>query len=174
MQELMAMVPLAEVQSSRTQRPTAGSSYPYVDITVGDMNAQRVVQLQLEQVQTSHTSNVFHRPSQQTCVVSSAEPGAVSSYCHAGGEHDVCARKKAHSATQWNHCVVAHSHTLPNNKSVSALTHTLPDVWTPGDHQVSSPFTLESPDQKLWIWVFHNIFLLSLSCTLSDSTNVVN
>ncbi|XP_023814203.1 unconventional myosin-XV-like [Oryzias latipes] len=47
--ELMAMVPLAEVQSSRTQRPTAGSSYPYVDITVGDMNAQRVVQLQLEQ-----------------------------------------------------------------------------------------------------------------------------
>ncbi|KAM6939466.1 LOW QUALITY PROTEIN: unconventional myosin-XV [Xenentodon cancila] len=47
--ELMAMVPLVEVQSSRTQRPTAGTSYPYVDLTVGDMNTQRVIQLQLEQ-----------------------------------------------------------------------------------------------------------------------------
>ncbi|KAI9525402.1 hypothetical protein NQZ68_005948 [Dissostichus eleginoides] len=47
--ELMAMVPLVEVQSSRTQRPTAGSSYPYVDLTLGDTNTQRVVQLQLEQ-----------------------------------------------------------------------------------------------------------------------------
>ncbi|XP_068177193.1 unconventional myosin-XV [Antennarius striatus] len=47
--ELMAAVPLVEVQSSRTQRPTAGTSYPYVDLTLGDMNTQRVVQLQLEQ-----------------------------------------------------------------------------------------------------------------------------
>ncbi|KAI4832816.1 hypothetical protein KUCAC02_015760, partial [Chaenocephalus aceratus] len=47
--ELMAMVPLVEVQSSRTQRPTAGSSYPYVDLTLGDTSTQRVVQLQLEQ-----------------------------------------------------------------------------------------------------------------------------
>ncbi|XP_029006805.1 unconventional myosin-XV [Betta splendens] len=47
--ELMAVIPLAEVQSSRTQRPTAGASYPYVDLTVGDMNTQRVIQLQLEQ-----------------------------------------------------------------------------------------------------------------------------
>ncbi|XP_075318584.1 unconventional myosin-XV [Odontesthes bonariensis] len=47
--ELMAMVPLAEVQSSRTQRPTAGTSYPYVDLTLGDVNTQRVIQLQLEQ-----------------------------------------------------------------------------------------------------------------------------
>lgn len=46
----MAVVPLVEVQATRTQRPTAGTSYPYVDITVGDMSAQRVVQLQLEQV----------------------------------------------------------------------------------------------------------------------------
>lgn len=46
----MAAVPLAEVQATRTQRPTAGTSYPYVDITVGDMSTQRVVQLQLEQV----------------------------------------------------------------------------------------------------------------------------
>ncbi|XP_027873817.1 unconventional myosin-XV [Xiphophorus couchianus] len=47
--ELMAAVPLVEVQGSRTQRPSAGTSYPYVDLTVGDMNTQRVIQLQLEQ-----------------------------------------------------------------------------------------------------------------------------
>uniref|UniRef100_A0A3B3XS65 Myosin XVAb n=1 Tax=Poecilia mexicana TaxID=48701 RepID=A0A3B3XS65_9TELE len=48
-QELMAAVPLVEVQGSRTQRHSAGTSYPYVDLTVGDMNTQRVIQLQLEQ-----------------------------------------------------------------------------------------------------------------------------
>ncbi|XP_056890902.1 unconventional myosin-XV [Takifugu flavidus] len=47
--ELMSVVPLVEVQSSRTQRPSTGTSYPYVDLTLGDMNTQRVVQLQLEQ-----------------------------------------------------------------------------------------------------------------------------
>uniref|UniRef100_A0A1A8Q226 Myosin XVAb n=1 Tax=Nothobranchius pienaari TaxID=704102 RepID=A0A1A8Q226_9TELE len=47
--ELMIVVPLVEVQSTRTQRPSAGTSYPYVDITLGDMNTQRVIQLQLEQ-----------------------------------------------------------------------------------------------------------------------------
>ncbi|XP_015244993.1 PREDICTED: unconventional myosin-XV-like [Cyprinodon variegatus] len=47
--ELMAVVPLVEVQSSRTQTPTAGTSYPYVDLTLGDINTQRVIQLQLEQ-----------------------------------------------------------------------------------------------------------------------------
>ncbi|KAM7010125.1 LOW QUALITY PROTEIN: unconventional myosin-XV [Tautogolabrus adspersus] len=47
--EPMGVVPLVEVQSSRTQRPTAGTSYPYVDFTVGDMSTQRVIQLQLEQ-----------------------------------------------------------------------------------------------------------------------------
>lgn len=50
LQELMAAIPLVEVQGSRTQRPSAGTSYPYVDLTVGDMNTQRVIQLQLEQV----------------------------------------------------------------------------------------------------------------------------
>ncbi|CAL8330796.1 unnamed protein product [Merluccius merluccius] len=47
--EILLVVPLSEVQSTRTQRPTAGTSYPYVDLTLGDMNTQRVVQLQLEQ-----------------------------------------------------------------------------------------------------------------------------
>lgn len=46
----MSVVPLVEVQSSRTQRPSTGTSYPYVDLALGDMNTQRVVQLQLEQV----------------------------------------------------------------------------------------------------------------------------
>lgn len=42
--------PLKEIQSTRTQRPTANSSYPYVEIALGDVVAQRTMQLQLEQV----------------------------------------------------------------------------------------------------------------------------
>lgn len=42
--------PLKEVQSTRTQRPTSGSSYPYVEIMIGDLLNQRIMQLQLEQV----------------------------------------------------------------------------------------------------------------------------
>lgn len=59
------MVALVEVQSSRTQRPTAGTSYPYVDLTLGDINTQHVIQLQLEQVlestvkHASHISNIM-------------------------------------------------------------------------------------------------------------------
>lgn len=56
-QELMVVVPLVEVQSSRTQRPTSGTSYPYVDLTLGDMNTQRVIQLQLEQVSSKLQRN---------------------------------------------------------------------------------------------------------------------
>ncbi|KAM8960363.1 unconventional myosin-XV [Pelodytes ibericus] len=47
--ELVVTFPLKEIQSTRTQRPASGFSYPYVDITVGDMMSQRVTQLQLEQ-----------------------------------------------------------------------------------------------------------------------------
>ncbi|XP_029914219.1 unconventional myosin-XV [Myripristis murdjan] len=47
--EAMARFPLKEVQSTRTQRPTSGSSYPYVDIMIGDLLNQRIIQLQLEQ-----------------------------------------------------------------------------------------------------------------------------
>lgn len=49
-QEAMVRFPLKEVQSTRTQRPTSGSSYPYVEIMIGDLLNQRVIQLQLEQV----------------------------------------------------------------------------------------------------------------------------
>ncbi len=38
------------IQSAHTQRPSAGSSYPYVDILIGDLTNHRVTQLQLEQV----------------------------------------------------------------------------------------------------------------------------
>lgn len=38
------------VQSAHTQRPSAGSSYPYVDILIGDLTNPSVTQLQLEQV----------------------------------------------------------------------------------------------------------------------------
>lgn len=41
---------LKEIQSTRTQRPTASSSYPYVEIALGDVTTQRTMQLQLEQV----------------------------------------------------------------------------------------------------------------------------
>lgn len=54
------MVPLVEVQSSRTQRPSTGASYPYVDLTLGDMNTQRVVQLQLEQVSDKLKQQMLH------------------------------------------------------------------------------------------------------------------
>lgn len=49
-QEVMVRFPLKEVQSTRTLRPTSGSSYPYVDIMIGDLLNQRITQLQLEQV----------------------------------------------------------------------------------------------------------------------------
>ncbi|KAF6299170.1 myosin XVA [Rhinolophus ferrumequinum] len=47
--ELMVKFPLKEIQSTRTQRPTASSSYPYVELTLGDVAAQCTMQLQLEQ-----------------------------------------------------------------------------------------------------------------------------
>ncbi|XP_059682320.1 unconventional myosin-XV [Gavia stellata] len=47
--EPVAKFSLKEIQSTRTQRPTAGSSYPYVEITLGDLLAQSITQLQLEQ-----------------------------------------------------------------------------------------------------------------------------
>ncbi|XP_030916920.1 unconventional myosin-XV [Geospiza fortis] len=47
--ELMAKFSLNEIHSTRTQRPTAGSSSPYVEITLGDLLAQGITQLQLEQ-----------------------------------------------------------------------------------------------------------------------------
>ncbi|XP_054616352.1 unconventional myosin-XV isoform X2 [Dunckerocampus dactyliophorus] len=47
--EAMVRFPLKEIQSTRTQRPTSGSSYPYVELMIGDLLSQRVTQLQLEQ-----------------------------------------------------------------------------------------------------------------------------
>ncbi|XP_068102481.1 unconventional myosin-XV [Hyperolius riggenbachi] len=47
--ELMVAFPLKDIQSTRTQRPAPGLSYPYVDVLLGDMTSQRVTQLQLEQ-----------------------------------------------------------------------------------------------------------------------------
>ncbi|KAK2492703.1 hypothetical protein MC885_002875 [Smutsia gigantea] len=47
--ELMLKVSLKEIQSTRTQRPTASSSCPYVEMVLGDTAARHTVQLQLEQ-----------------------------------------------------------------------------------------------------------------------------
>ncbi|XP_025938746.1 LOW QUALITY PROTEIN: unconventional myosin-XV [Apteryx rowi] len=47
--EPVAKFSLKEIQSTRTQRPTAGSSYPYVEITLGDLLSRGITQLQLEQ-----------------------------------------------------------------------------------------------------------------------------
>ncbi|KAK7166705.1 hypothetical protein R3I93_006462 [Phoxinus phoxinus] len=47
--EMQVKFQLRLVQSAHTQRPSAGSSYPYVDILIGDLTNHRVTQLQLEQ-----------------------------------------------------------------------------------------------------------------------------
>ncbi|KAJ8413507.1 hypothetical protein AAFF_G00080140 [Aldrovandia affinis] len=47
--ELMVKFPLKEVQSTHTQRPSVGASFPYVEIMLGDLTSQRITQLQLEQ-----------------------------------------------------------------------------------------------------------------------------
>ncbi|XP_068765068.1 unconventional myosin-XV [Struthio camelus] len=47
--EPVAKFSLKEIQSTRTQRPTAGSSYPYVEIALGDLLSRGITQLQLEQ-----------------------------------------------------------------------------------------------------------------------------
>uniref|UniRef100_A0A4W3JGV5 Myosin XVA n=1 Tax=Callorhinchus milii TaxID=7868 RepID=A0A4W3JGV5_CALMI len=47
--ELMVNFPLKQVQSTRTQRLATGSSYPYVEIKLGDLMSQRTTQLQLNQ-----------------------------------------------------------------------------------------------------------------------------
>ncbi|KAM9305752.1 LOW QUALITY PROTEIN: unconventional myosin-XV [Gastrophryne carolinensis] len=47
--ELVVTFPLKDIQSTRTQRPAPGFSYPYVDVLLGDMTSQRITQLQLEQ-----------------------------------------------------------------------------------------------------------------------------
>ncbi|XP_030742377.1 unconventional myosin-XV [Echinops telfairi] len=63
--ELMVKFPLKDIQSTRTQRPTANSSYPYVEIALGDVAAQRPMQLQLEQglelcrVVAAHVENLL-------------------------------------------------------------------------------------------------------------------
>ncbi|XP_062999566.1 unconventional myosin-XV [Elgaria multicarinata webbii] len=57
---------LKEIQSTRTQRPSAGSSYPYVEIMLGDLMSQRITQLQLEQglelcrVIATHMESLLH------------------------------------------------------------------------------------------------------------------
>lgn len=60
LQELMVKFPLKEIQSTRTQRPTASSSYPYVEIALGDVAAQRTMQLQLEQVGPAPRTQTCH------------------------------------------------------------------------------------------------------------------
>ncbi|XP_007939649.1 unconventional myosin-XV [Orycteropus afer afer] len=63
--ELMVKFPLKEIQSTRTQRPTTSSSYPYVEILLGDVAAQHTMQLQLEQglelcrVVAAHVENLL-------------------------------------------------------------------------------------------------------------------
>jgi hypothetical protein len=58
----MVNFPLKEIQSTRTQRPTANSSYPYVEIVLGDVAVQRTMQLQLEQVGPAPPASLTTRP----------------------------------------------------------------------------------------------------------------
>ncbi|XP_006901266.1 PREDICTED: unconventional myosin-XV [Elephantulus edwardii] len=63
--ELIVEFPLKEIQSTRTQRPTVNSSYPYVEIVLGDVAAQHTMQLQLDQglelcrVVAAHVENLL-------------------------------------------------------------------------------------------------------------------
>lgn len=126
MQELMAVVPLVEVQSSRTQRPTAGTSYPYVDLTLGDMNTQRVIQLQLEQVLRKHTqghsSEATHDHFQWSCYVSvltsavfvhrvwscvESSPCRWKTWCLCGRRDSPCHPAKSPC---YNTCLIVHTH----------------------------------------------------------------
>lgn len=100
-------VPLKEVQSTRTQRPTSGSSYPYVEIMIGDLVNQRITQLQLEQV-CEHVARGTGRDTDVNgicfCVLCIClcfpGPGVMPRCCHAHGEHVVCQRKETHPATK--------------------------------------------------------------------------
>ncbi|KAI6076560.1 Unconventional myosin-XV [Aix galericulata] len=47
--EPVAKFSLREIQATRTRRPSPGSSSPYVEITLGELLAQGITQLQLEQ-----------------------------------------------------------------------------------------------------------------------------
>lgn len=53
-------IPLKEIQSTWTQQPTANSSYPYVELSLGDVAAQRTMQLQLEQVSLIPPARACH------------------------------------------------------------------------------------------------------------------
>ncbi|MCJ8747709.1 hypothetical protein PDJAM_G00156470 [Pangasius djambal] len=65
--EVLVKFPLKLVQSAYTQRPSAGKSYPYVDILLGDASNHRTTQLQLEQglelcrVVAMHVENLLLR-----------------------------------------------------------------------------------------------------------------
>lgn len=61
--ELMVKFPLKEIQSTWTQRPTASSSYPYVEMVLGDVAARCTMQLQLEQVGPPSAPRPCHPPS---------------------------------------------------------------------------------------------------------------
>jgi len=106
------MFSLKEIQSTRTRRPTAGSSYPYVEITVGDLLAQGITQLQLEQVEDTgggdtHT-RMGGRPTAGTrpptaCPPTSAGPGAVPRGGRARGEAAGRPGEEADAAAQRDH-----------------------------------------------------------------------
>ncbi|KAF7689784.1 hypothetical protein HF521_013137 [Silurus meridionalis] len=65
--DVLVKFPLKLVQSAYTQRPSAGKSYPYVDVLLGDTNNHRTTQLQLEQglelcrVVAMHVENLLLR-----------------------------------------------------------------------------------------------------------------
>jgi hypothetical protein len=69
--------PLKEIQSTRTQRPTADSSCPYVEVALGDVTAQHTVQLQLEQVGPLGSCPAPSLPTPEFCTLCSPRPDKV-------------------------------------------------------------------------------------------------
>lgn len=121
-QQVQVKFQLKLIQSTHTQRPSAGSSYPYVDVLIGDLTNHRVTQLQLEQV----THNQHHENSVKVWMsglwawMLFVGSGAVSGYRHAYWEYALCPREEADAATQWNHHAVTKpytdTHSLYTNK----------------------------------------------------------
>ncbi|XP_058013761.1 unconventional myosin-XV [Ahaetulla prasina] len=69
--EAIVTFSLKEIHSTRTQRPSAGSSYPYVEIMLGDLMSHRITQLQLKQglelcrVIATHMESLLHAREKQ-------------------------------------------------------------------------------------------------------------
>lgn len=172
-QEPVAKFSLKEIQSTRTQRPTAGSSYPYVEITLGDLLAQGITQLQLEQVgghwgdwdgpgwwvvvvgtttlRLGGPTVVTTATHQRVCPPpASAGPGAVPRGGRAHGEAAGCPGEEVDAAAQRDHPALSPPWT-PITGGGHTHTHTEDTSMDPG----VSPGLAAVPPSPSLLWCSH-------------------